>query len=162
MTRDLFDALPDHPPPSASPSKSAQRHSAFLATLPCLRCFVQFRLRTVPARPVSIAAAIPAAEARRRAPYVWTAPLCDHHAFLPAHPDLAALFWDKLGIDLPALCAALFDHSGDRARAEAAFARQANRARRRPPGDPFKPLHPDSPEARKILTRFQKEADIRV
>lgn len=135
----------------------AEAHRRFLESLPCLRCFVQLRIRTAATQTRAVAlddAAIAAAAA--------FVPVCAAHA-APGEPASAAAFtFERLGVDLGAVCAALWDRSGDRAAAERAFIEQANRARCVAASAPFRLHAPSSEEAREIRARFLKEEAIRV
>lgn len=150
MTDDLFSIRNE----TLSPLERRDAdHLAFVATLPCVRCYVQFRLTThaVAVVPVAGACGMPP-DAR------WSLPLCDIHR--PAGDD--RLYWARLGVDPETLCTALYECRGDRAAAATAYRRAANYARLLPPETPFKLLHPQSEEAMKIAAQFRREEAVRV
>lgn len=161
MTGDLFTdaglALPK------TPRVRDRAHCGFIATLPCIKCFVQFQVAT---REVHVAHVRFGDPDRGKPPTgmaekpsdKWTVPLCPTHHLADQHGDNERLFWAKLGVDVIALCEELHASSGDRDSAHRAFTKQANRARQLPPDTPFKIRDPDSAEAKRVIEKFlQKE-----
>ena len=145
-----------------NPRKVDRAHLGFIAQLPCVKCFVQFQIAT---REVHVAhvrfgdpeRGKPPTGMREKPSDKWTVPLCATHHMLDQHDQNERLFWEKLGVDVLTLCEELYAKSGDRAAAHGAFVRQANRARRLPPGTPYKLRHPDSPEAKAVIEKYLKK-----
>lgn len=181
MTGDLFSdaglALPKEP------RLRDRAHCGFIASLPCIKCFVQFQIATREVHVAHVRFGDPACRERdksedehafarggkpptgmqeklpeREGAHIiddkWTVPLCPTHHLADQHAENERLFWAKLGVDVVALCQALYACSGDRDAAQRAFTKQANRARQLPPDTPFKLRDPESPEAKRVIEKF--------